>query len=118
MIARYALLAATLIGLSVGAAAATPSATTKTCIGNREIKAKNLSAENGYFVRTSQGWWRNTVSCPAFGPDRSLVTRSYNDRQCRGDLVEVFDPFSRINFGGCPLGIWEKVEGPPAALKP
>jgi hypothetical protein len=111
-------LAATLAGLSVGAAAAAPSATSKTCIGNREVKSKNLSAENGYFVRTSSGWWHNTVSCPAFAADRALITRSYNDRQCRGDLVEVYHPFSRINYGGCVLGAWEKVEGPPAAAKP
>lgn len=118
MTGKHWLLAAASLALSVGAAATTPSATTKTCIGNREIKSKNLSAENGYFVRTSSGWWHNTVSCPAFAADRSLVTRTNNDRQCRGDLVEVFHPFSRINYGGCALGSWEKVEGPPPPTTP
>ena len=87
--------------------------TSKNCIANRDIKAKKLSAETGYYVQTSRGWWRNTASCPAFGPDRALVTRSNNDQQCSGDIVEAIDPFSRINYGGCGLGRWEKVDGPP-----
>ena len=122
MTLRHCLLAATLLALSAGVAAAPPTspptAATRICIANRDIKAKNLSAEHGYYVRTSSGWWRNTVSCPVFAPDRALVTRSFNDQQCRGDQVEVFHPFSRINYGGCALGAWEKAAGPPLAPKP
>ncbi|WP_426167780.1 hypothetical protein [Sandarakinorhabdus sp. DWP1-3-1] len=113
MTRHYHLLATlALAAVAVPAAAAEPPAG-KTCIGNREIKEKRMAADTGYFVRTAAGWWHNQTSCPAFGQARSLITRSYNDRQCRGDVVDVFDPFSRITFGSCPLGAWEKVAGPP-----
>lgn len=87
---------------------------TRLCLENRSIRTKDISAEHGYFVRTPQGWWRNTgPSCSAYAPDRALMTRSTQDRQCRGDVVVVFDPFSRIEFGSCVLGAWERVGAPP-----
>ena len=87
---------------------------TRLCLENRTIRIKDLSAANGYFVRTSQGWWRNTgPGCPAYARDRALRTYSTADRQCRGDVVQVFDPFSRLEFGGCVLGAWERVSAPP-----
>jgi hypothetical protein len=87
---------------------------TRLCLENRSIRAKDISAEHGYFARTPQGWWRNTgPSCSAYAPDRALMTRSTQDRQCRGDVVVVFDPFSRIEFGSCVLGAWERVSAPP-----
>ena len=96
------------------AAAADDPPATQLCLENRAIRAKDISAVNGYFARTSQGWWHNTgPSCSAYARDRALLTRSTQDRQCRGDLVEVFDPFSRIVFGTCVLGGWERVSAPP-----
>lgn len=106
---------AALLAVTATPAFAAPPVAAKSCIGNRDIRAKRLSAETGYYVQTSRGWWRNTVSCPAFGADRALLTHSYNDQQCSGDVVEAIDTFSRINYGGCALGNWEKVDGPPAA---
>ena len=88
--------------------------TTKSCLANRDIRAKRLSSETGYFAQTRSGWWHNIgKACPAYGADRALVTRSTVDRQCSGDLVSVFDTFSRIEYGACALGRWEKVAGPP-----
>jgi hypothetical protein len=106
---------ALLVALGIAApVAAAPDPTVKTCISNRDIRAKRLSAADGYFVQTSQGWWRNTgAACPAFAKDRALITRSTSDRQCRGDQVSVVDPFSRIEYGGCVLGSWERVAAPP-----
>lgn len=91
----------------------------QSCLSNRAIRAKTLSAEQGYFARTAQGWWRNTgPACAAYRPDRALRTFSYNDRQCSGDVVAVFDQFSRIDYGNCVLGKWERVAAPAAANKP
>ena len=104
-----------LAAIATPAIAADQPPATRLCLENRAIRAKDLSAEHGYFARTSQGWWRNTgTACPAFARDRALMTRSPSDRQCRGDVVTVFDPISRMEFGGCALGGWERVEGPPA----
>jgi hypothetical protein len=87
---------------------------TRTCLENRNIRAKEISAEHGYFARTPQGWWRNTgPACSAYGPNRALMSRSIENRQCRGDIVVVFDPFSRIEFGACVLGDWKRVDAPP-----
>jgi hypothetical protein len=98
----------------VPALAAYPLPETRLCLENRDIRTKDLSPANGYFARTSQGWWRNTGPvCAAYVRDRALATRSTENRQCRGDVVTVFDPFSRIEFGGCVLGAWERVSAPP-----
>ena len=98
------------------ALAQTPEAPpeTRSCLENRTIRAKDISAANGYFARTPQGWWRNTgPSCSAYARDRGFVTRSNEDRQCRGDVVEVFDTLTRITYGSCILGDWERVSEPP-----
>jgi len=102
-------------------AGATPATGSQECLANRDIKTRRMTAEKGYFARTSKGWWHNLgPSCAAYDPNRVLITRSLNDRQCRGDIVSVVDPFSRIEFGGCALGAWDQVadsEVPPAKAK-
>lgn len=99
--------------LSIGApvlAKTTPPAESRICLRNSEIRAQRVGADSGYFVETLQGWWRNTnQSCASFGPNRLAVTQSNNDQQCRGDVVNLVDRSSRLNFGGCSLGKWEKV---------
>jgi hypothetical protein len=104
-----------LLAAIAGPALAEPSAPeTRACLDNRSIRAKDASAEHGYFVRTPQGWWRNTgPACSAYAPNRALLTRSTLDRQCRGDVVVVFDTMSQIEFGSCILGDWVRVEAPP-----
>jgi hypothetical protein len=90
---------------------------TRNCLSNRDIRAREMSAEAGYFARTPQGWWRNTgPACSVYAPNRALLTRSIQDRQCRADIVVVFDAFSRIEYGACVLGDWVRVDAPPEAL--
>ena len=108
------------LAVAAGLAVATPVRAddkppeTQLCLENRSIRAKDVSAEHGYYARTPQGWWHNTgPSCSAYGPNRALLTRSTQDRQCRGDVVAVFDPFTRIEYGACVLGAWERVDAPP-----
>lgn len=103
-----------MLGCALPAGAAETAPASRDCLANRDIRAKRLSAGEGYFARTSQGWWRNMgAACPAFAKDRALITRGNNDRQCSGDVVEVVDPVSRIGYGGCVLGRWERVAEPP-----
>lgn len=110
----FAGLAAPALAQAQTAPSEAETAETRACLENRTVRAKDITAANGYFARTPQGWWRNTgPSCTAYARDRALVTRSTQDRQCRGDVVEVFDPFSRISFGSCILGDWERVSAPP-----
>lgn len=89
----------------------------RACITNRDIRAKRLSAEAGYYVQTRQGWWRNAAgACAALRPDAAVITASNSDRQCSGDVVQLVNPFSRIGYGGCPLRAWEPVAGPPEGV--
>lgn len=90
-------------------AAAPPE--TRLCLQNRDIRAQRTAADTGYFVKTSKGWWRNTgPACSSFGSNRILVSVRPSDTQCRGDVVNSVDSFSRIDFGACALGSWERVE--------
>ncbi len=87
---------------------------TRTCLNNRDIRAKRLSPTQGYFAQTSHGWWHNIAgACSAYAADRALTTNSTENRQCRGDVVNVFEPISHISFGTCVLGGWEKIGGEP-----
>jgi hypothetical protein len=90
-------------------------AKTKKCILNRNIQITKLSPADGYWVKTTNGWWRNTASgCPWFDNNRIIRTFSVNDSQCEGDLVEVVDRSSRtIVFGNCGIANWEKMAGAP-----
>ncbi len=95
------------------AASGTPPKTVL-CLNNRDIRTRVTTAADGYFAQTSQGWWRNTgAACSAYAPSRTLVTRSIENRQCRGDLVVVVDLLSRMEFGSCALGDWVRVDAPP-----
>ena len=102
-------------------AADTVASVTQSCLGNRDIKQRRMTAAEGLYVRTVKGWWHNLgPSCSAYGRDRALITRSLNNQQCRGDIMTVVDPFSRIEFGGCALGDWQQVaaaEVPPAKAR-
>ncbi|KPF78260.1 hypothetical protein IP88_04305 [alpha proteobacterium AAP81b] len=96
------------------APAATAAADLRSCIDPRRIRGTRLSADQGYFVRLGSDWWRNTAgSCPAYGPRRALTTFSTSQNQCDGDVVQVFDAFSRIVYGTCRLGKWEKLAAEP-----
>ena len=114
MMLTHRLIAAIVLTVGAPAIVETAAPETRLCLQNRDIRTKDMSAANGYYVRTSQGWWRNTgASCSAYARDRALRTQSVQNAQCRGDVVTVFDPFSRIEFGGCVLGAWERVTAPP-----
>lgn len=115
---RIILSALLVAGFTAAPALAKAAPTSKACLDNRDIRSKRLSSETGYFAKTSNGWWRNAgAACPAYARNRALMTRAHNDRQCKGDVVNVFDPSSRIDYGACVLGAWEKVadaDVPPA----
>ena len=42
--------------------------------------------------------------CPALDYGRTMITRTPSASLCSGDIVTVFDPVSRIEYGGCGLG--------------
>jgi hypothetical protein len=83
---------------------------TRKCLQNSQILTQRMSAEKGYFAQTRQGWWRNTgPACALFAPTRSLVSMRVSNSQCSGDNVNIIDQISRIDYGACKLGGWERV---------
>jgi hypothetical protein len=47
---------------------------------------------------------RLPTACPGLNSSRSLKVRTPASRLCRGDVVTVFEPVSRMELGGCSLG--------------
>ncbi len=56
--------------------------------------------------RTGDVLWVNRPAsgCPALDPTRAIRVKTPASRLCRGDIVIVFDPTTKIEFGGCALG--------------
>ncbi len=47
---------------------------------------------------------RPPAGCPELTSGRALMTQTTKAQLCRGDIVTVFDPVTRMEFGGCSLG--------------
>jgi hypothetical protein len=80
------------------------------CVNTRDLRG-NRSAGEAAIVFTGPGGrkWVNrpAAGCPDLGFSRALRTRTSGPRLCRGDIATVFDPVSRIEYGGCGLGSFE-----------
>ncbi len=85
---------------------------TRQCLTMRDIRSSRMTADHEYQVRSWNGWWRNTASCPIFQPDRAITTRTASDQLCRNDTVIVTLPSIGAEYGGCVLGAWQRMEAP------
>jgi len=47
---------------------------------------------------------RPPSGCPEVAPGRAIRVRVPETRFCRGDIVTVFDPVTKIDVGSCNLG--------------
>ena len=95
--------------------AAPKAAVTQDCLITRNILQAQAGYDGKWYARLRNGsWWRNNMECPTLAPRRALVHTSPIGSQCRGDIVNVVD-FSAggVFYGGCGLGNWEPVVGPP-----
>ncbi|WBO22619.1 hypothetical protein [Sphingomonas abietis] len=45
-----------------------------------------------------------TPRCPSLRSDSFIVSHTYSNQLCRGDILQVHDQASGMDFGGCPLG--------------
>lgn len=86
------------------------------CLQTRSIQQAQAANDRHWYVKMRDGkWYRNTMECPGLAPRRALVHVSPIGSQCRGDIVQVVDfTLGGVSFGGCGLGSWEPVDGPPA----
>ena len=98
--------------LAAAPAAAQPPAGTRSCLSSSQIRSTTLTDAHEIVARVGKSMWRNgTNGCDAIRKDRGFVLQSPQARYCSGDIVSVFDPASRFEYGACTLGIWEKVAG-------
>lgn len=90
-------------------------AKTVDCLQTRSIQQATAGSDRHWYARLRNGqWYRNTMDCPGLWPRRALVHVSPIGSQCRGDIVQVVDfTMGGVSFGGCGLGSWEPVDGPP-----
>ncbi|MCU0890926.1 MAG: hypothetical protein MUE77_04080 [Sandarakinorhabdus sp.] len=125
---RLALIAAALVaaGPVVAQEAAAPDKPeTASCLPTRNILQAYAGIDGKWYARVSGSkWWRNTMECPTLQPRRGVVHNSPIGSQCRGDIVQVVDfNLGGVNFGGCALDTWERVDKPapqraPKSAKP
>lgn len=90
------------------------------CLITRSIQQTQTGYDGQYYARLrDRSWWRNTMICPGLHPRRALVHTSPIGSQCRGDIVQVVDfTMGGVSFGGCGLGSWERLDGPPNMDRP
>ena len=100
--------------------AARPKIMQKDCLITRNIAQAQAGYDGKWYARLrDRSWWRNTMECPGLHPRRALVHTSPIGNQCRGDIVNVVDfIMGGVSFGGCGLGSWERVDGPPTDQPP
>jgi hypothetical protein len=115
----FAALAAAAPAAAQDAPEADGKPTTQSCIITRNILSTTAGSDRHWYARMRDGtWWRNTMECPNLAPRRALVHNSPIGSQCAGDIVQVVDfTMGGVDFGGCGLRDWEKVDGPPAKPK-
>jgi hypothetical protein len=119
---RNALILAALVAAAPALAADDPPAQPKRvdCLISRNIQQSQAGYDGKWYVKLrDRSWWRNTAQCPGLHPRRALVHTSPIGSQCRGDIVEVVDfTMGGVSFGGCGLGSWERLDGPPPKDQP
>ena len=115
-----ALAAATPALADEGDKAKSRTAVVKDCLITRNIAQTQAGLDGKWYARLrDRTWWRNTMECPGLAPRRALVHTSPIGSQCRGDIVQVVDfTMGGVFFGGCGLGAWEHMDGPPPKEQP
>jgi hypothetical protein len=78
------------------------------CVNMRDLEGNKGYGRNAIVFDgpTNSLVWLNRPpgGCPALSTGRALRIRTNSTRLCRGDIINVFDPVSGIEYGGCGLG--------------
>ncbi len=95
-------------------AAAEPVTGSRSCLSANQIRSTTLTDAHEIMARVGRTFWRNgTGGCDVIQKDRGFALQSTQAQYCSGDIVSVFDPGSRFQYGACTLGPWEKLPGKP-----
>ncbi len=83
---------------------------TRSCLSANQIKSTTLTDAHEIMAKVNRSVWRNAAGgCDVLRKDRGFVLQSPQARYCSGDIVQVFEPLTRFEYGACTLGTWEKV---------
>ena len=78
------------------------------CVNLRDVGSNRSVGTDAlvFEANTSGRLWVNRppAGCPVLRQGRALQTRTTGSQLCRGDIATVFDPVSRMDYGGCGLG--------------
>lgn len=76
------------------------------CLRYRDISQQTIVSANTVFFLARGKTYRSDLapSCPSLRPGRALIVRSVSAEQCRGDVFNVYDPLSRVDWGNCNFG--------------
>ncbi|WP_324748985.1 hypothetical protein SH591_09895 [Sphingomonas sp. LY54] len=80
----------------------------QSCVNSRDLAGNKSFGEGAILFR---GRTNSTVyvnrpptGCPDLSYGRALKVRTISTRLCRGDIINVFDPVSGVEYGSCSLG--------------
>ncbi len=101
---------AVLIGAAFPAAAQPAVTPTRQCLSAIQIVSTSLTDAHEIIARVGTTRWRNAANgCDALQSGRGFRLQSTQAQYCSGDIVAVFEPATRFEYGSCTLGTWEKV---------
>ena len=88
------------------------------CLRLRSVTGQTISPPGTIFFKVGARTYRSDVgpACP-LERNRAIVTRSIGSDQCAGDIFQVVDPLTRINWGSCTFGKFVPWEAAPRAPK-
>lgn len=85
-----------------GRTAGTPAS----CITQSQIDSTVIFDSGAILYKMKGGPdYLNTPSphCPNLRSDSAIISRTYSNQLCRGDILQIVDPTTGANYGGCPL---------------
>jgi hypothetical protein len=78
------------------------------CVNQRDLGGNRSAGEDAIIFsgRTGNTLYVNRPAggCASLDFGRALIVRTSGSQLCRGEIVTVFDPVSRTEYGGCGLG--------------
>lgn len=77
------------------------------CVAQRDLRGNRSAGDAIIFDGRNRGVIyvnRPAGGCPDLNFNRTLITRTFATRLCRGDIAQVADLTSGITYGGCGLG--------------
>ena len=84
-----------------------PVGTPQSCVTLRDVPETRIIDDRTIVFRngTNSAYVNHLPgSCPGLRPSAAFATRTPTDRLCSGDIIQVFDPTSHFQYGGCGLG--------------